>query len=131
MRVVPEVLFSRIIQCLMEGMVMVLGFLAYLFDPHFAIFILCIRVVGVGTVCVLWKMARGAASADSIVEEHAVPLLDVSEVSDSPRLVGCTHIVSTGVDMQSDRVGCLIANVVSHTNLWDNCTYMHHEHHTY
>ena len=110
---------------------MISGFLAYLFDPHFAIFILSVRVVGVCTVCVLWKMARGAASTDAIIKEHAVPLLDVREGSENHRLVGRTHIVFTGVDVQSDRVGCLIANVVSHADLRDNCTYRHHENYLY
>ena len=96
--------------------------LTYLFDPHFAIFILCIGVLGVCTVCVLREMARRAASADSVVEEHAVPLLVVREGSDSPWLVGGPHIVFTGIDVQSDRVGCPIANVVPHASLRDNCT---------
>ena len=63
-------------------------------------------------------MARGAASADIIVDKYAVLLLDIREISDSPSLVARTHIIWTrGIYMQGWLLHRHDFNVVSHRQL--------------
>ena len=57
--------------------------MTYLIDSDLAIFTFCIIVLRFRRVFVLGKMHRGATSAHSVIEEHAVPLLDVRMESDS------------------------------------------------
>ena len=50
----------------------------YLINPNLAILALCIGILGLADVFILREMQRCAATADPIIQKHAVPLLDVN-----------------------------------------------------
>ena len=101
------------------------GLVAYLIDSDFAIFTLRFRIeIGIcSCIGVLREIDRGAAPADSIVKEHAVPLKAVKEEVDGLPSIGQTHIVFARIYMQSDHVRLRIANVLTHAYLWHNRAY--------
>ena len=102
--------------------------LTYLIGSDFAVFTFRVSIDRFSCVFILRKMRRGATSADPIIKEHAIPLLDVKEEFNSLWFVGKAYIVFARIDMQSDWIDLPIANVVTHADLWDNRTCTYHEH---